>query len=818
MKKYIIYFLLILSSVALGDYPVTGFDCEVSDTSPENTWTTWNIIRGGSRYLQINYLQNGDVLPLTNAGISTVNLSLKASDSTNVYLLAGSVHSATGGSVRVLWSSTNAVPAALYNAEFLVPDVLEINMAARGKIKVAAGNSTGWTNETPYFFPDPVTRIIAGDNITISPTGGKGDVTINAEGGSDTNTLAETLAAGNDANGLTMTNVLGITIGDAAYSTMYPLKIDQTYEGIIRGHIHNPNTTAQAVNGAVWEVKANTAAYGSFGMTGTNSTVHGGVHGNKLHIFNYGLGNTMFATDGGFGYTWGADPAGGHTYASLTNTVMSLDKDGNLTVGGSVLVNEDLVYGSGGLLFGDGGTGFREASDTSFDIRVNNSTMFTLNQAGGHLSIPVNGAALMPRAAGTLVLPTYAIRGDTDTGVTSTNANTLSLVAGGSEEVLIKSGSVAIAGNLGVSSNVTVAGVASFSGSAVLNLGSLQLKNNVELYYGTGKDYYERYNSSGTAYELWTSDGDGGGTDTKIMSVQDGTDDVDFAGDLTVAGNLGVSSNVTVAGDVSVLDGTGTVTTIVAPLRVVSADGYTAEFLGEDSAFAGFMSSCRESSCKVYQQLYNIANDDAWTMMINGSTDMWQLRDGNASSGTVAIEVNDSEDVSIPNGDLTVDGDATFASGKIDMTTSVGDGKLDILNNSSVVKTRFLADQTGFTLDPFIFGSTVAVTGNVTVAGEIALPITTPDLTGNTYTIIAGQHTVLIDDDDPQVTGTVTVQLPAATANAGRILNIKKIGSSESVSVDGFISETIDGSTTQQITTQYSNMTIQCDGTSWWIL
>ncbi len=131
--------------------------------------------------------------------------------------------------------------------------------------------------------------------------------------------------------------------------------------------------------------------------------------------------------------------------------------------------------------------------------------------------------------------------------------------------------------------------------------------------------------------------------------------------DMSIAGNLGVSSNVT-AVDVSVLDGTGTVTTIVAPLRVVSGDGYTAEFLGEDSAFAGFMSSCRESSCKVYQQLYNIANDDAWTMMINGATDAWQLRDGNASSGTVAIEVNDSEDVSIPNGDLTVAGDISQTS------------------------------------------------------------------------------------------------------------------------------------------------------------
>lgn len=208
MKR--LYLLLTIWLLALGSAfaVVTGFDCEVSDTSPANTWGTWYIIRGESRYLQVNYLQNGAVLPLTNSGIDSVYLSLKASDSTNVYLIAGSVYSATGGSVRVQWSSTNAVPVALYNAEFQVPDVLEVNMAAHGKIKVEAGNSTGVTNVTPYFYPDPVTKIVPGTNVTISPPTGKGEVTINATDTGSTEVIEAGTGITVTTNGVTNTVAL----------------------------------------------------------------------------------------------------------------------------------------------------------------------------------------------------------------------------------------------------------------------------------------------------------------------------------------------------------------------------------------------------------------------------------------------------------------------------------------------------------------------------------------------------------------------------------------------------------------------------------
>jgi lysophospholipase L1-like esterase len=66
---------------------------------------------------------------------------------------------------------------------------------------------------------------------------------------------------------------------------------------------------------------------------------------------------------------------------------------------------------------------------------------------------------------------------------------------------------------------------------------------------------------------------------------------------------------------------------------------------------------------------------------------------------------------------------------------------------------------------------------------------------------------------------TLTVTLPAAASNAGRKYTIKKIDdTANTVVVDANASETIDGATTQTLTSQFDAITIQCNGTSWFIL
>ncbi len=84
-----------------------------------------------------------------------------------------------------------------------------------------------------------------------------------------------------------------------------------------------------------------------------------------------------------------------------------------------------------------------------------------------------------------------------------------------------------------------------------------------------------------------------------------------------------------------------------------------------------------------------------------------------------------------------------------------------------------------------------------------------------TYTITAADHTVLCDASG----GAFTVTLPAVSGVTGLILNIKKTDSSgNAVTIDAAGSETIDSALTVVISTQYESVTIQCDGTEWWII
>lgn len=83
------------------------------------------------------------------------------------------------------------------------------------------------------------------------------------------------------------------------------------------------------------------------------------------------------------------------------------------------------------------------------------------------------------------------------------------------------------------------------------------------------------------------------------------------------------------------------------------------------------------------------------------------------------------------------------------------------------------------------------------------------------YSVSANDYTIIVD----ATTGIITITLPTAADNVGRILNIKKIDATgNNVVVDGNTTELIDGGSTATITTQYQSITVHCDGSQWWIL
>ena len=63
-----------------------------------------------------------------------------------------------------------------------------------------------------------------------------------------------------------------------------------------------------------------------------------------------------------------------------------------------------------------------------------------------------------------------------------------------------------------------------------------------------------------------------------------------------------------------------------------------------------------------------------------------------------------------------------------------------------------------------------------------------------------------------------TVTLPAAASNTDAIIEVKKVDSGAgNVIIDGNLAETIDGALTQTILSQYTNLTLHCDGSNWHI-
>ena len=81
------------------------------------------------------------------------------------------------------------------------------------------------------------------------------------------------------------------------------------------------------------------------------------------------------------------------------------------------------------------------------------------------------------------------------------------------------------------------------------------------------------------------------------------------------------------------------------------------------------------------------------------------------------------------------------------------------------------------------------------------------------YTATTSDHTITCGAGNE----TFTITLPAASGVTGIIYNIKNVGTG-TITVDGSGAETIDGATTVSLSAQYDCITIQCDGSTWWII
>ena len=109
--------------------------------------------------------------------------------------------------------------------------------------------------------------------------------------------------------------------------------------------------------------------------------------------------------------------------------------------------------------------------------------------------------------------------------------------------------------------------------------------------------------------------------------------------------------------------------------------------------------------------------------------------------------------------------------------------------------------------------------------GWYAPAATTPTSTDETivalvtpFTATTTNSTILVDDDT--ISGNAVVELPTtAVATNGFRFTVKKLGSTGTVTLDPFGSQTVDGNTiSPPITVQYESLTVVSDGANWHIL
>lgn len=105
---------------------------------------------------------------------------------------------------------------------------------------------------------------------------------------------------------------------------------------------------------------------------------------------------------------------------------------------------------------------------------------------------------------------------------------------------------------------------------------------------------------------------------------------------------------------------------------------------------------------------------------------------------------------------------------------------------------------------------TATLTVNGGLAGRSVEKVANYTLTGSDFAIAA----------NPTVATSITLTLPAAAGCTGRIYIIKKMNASatDTVTIDGNGTETIDGALTIVMTLQFSGRTIISDGANWFVI
>lgn len=178
--------------------------------------------------------------------------------------------------------------------------------------------------------------------------------------------------------------------------------------------------------------------------------------------------------------------------------------------------------------------------------------------------------------------------------------------------------------------------------------------------------------------------------------------------------------------------------------------------------------------------------------------------------------------------DLTFNGSvASDINVKTDGTYNIGSSTLGFLSlylGRNSKRVRLIPSATTSASYTVTLPTTAGTTGYIPYNSDGAATLTwTPGQTG--INAPSSADYIVLDGDGYKsilfTTGNSNriCTLPLAANNTGRILVVKKVDTGTGVvTLDGNGSETIDGAVTYKIFGQYEAVTVQCDGTAWYII
>lgn len=174
------------------------------------------------------------------------------------------------------------------------------------------------------------------------------------------------------------------------------------------------------------------------------------------------------------------------------------------------------------------------------------------------------------------------------------------------------------------------------------------LGDDAQLQFGAGTDYWFEYDSTATAFQLWSTDVDGAAADGRIFEVQDGTDDITFFGVLRGPNGSSVAPTWGFTNDTD--SGLRLESAGIVRLSAGSDTTYL-EVRSSDGTIRGNQPLYLTNNATVFHRMTNTNNTDlSWDMQIATTSGDFEIRSTTDVGTTTQLAIS----IDHASGDFTV--------------------------------------------------------------------------------------------------------------------------------------------------------------------